>query len=230
MILSLYYSLLPFLKGKEIKSIRDILKEVFGYDEFVFQYHLDKKDNLFEKYANGLISNITKLSVPQGINDDYGDDFSGDIVFHESFSNLLDIIHLFLSIHFPLIIEGEAGSGKKTAIKYISQLLGYNLKHYQIIESTTIDDLLGKEVIKPDEGKLFFLEKSELYNAIIEEDFNINYSNERKEYEEINSIIFIENIEQASPYLLETMIPFFDSPLNETLLPFGQEGKKKHII
>ena len=224
MILSIYYSLLPFFKNKEIKSIIDILKEVFGYKKFEIQYHLDNKEDLFESFANGLKSKRTKLSVPQVANDSNDDD--DEIVFHESFINLLDIIHLSLSIHFPLIIEGEVGSGKKTAINYISKKLGYKLIHYQITESTTIEELLGKEVIKPDDEQLFFLEKSELFNAVIEEDFITNSTNENKKYDEF-TIIFIENIEHASPYLLEAMIPFFDNSLSEILLPFGQEGKKK---
>ena len=66
---------------------------------------------MFKKYDNGLKSNRTKLSIPKVINDDNDDDFPVNFVFNESFSNLFDIIHLSLSIHFPLIIVGEDGNG-----------------------------------------------------------------------------------------------------------------------
>ena len=240
MILAIYYSLIPFLQKDEINSIINILKQIFISEEMYFfikdnefirfefsQENREENENVFKISANDISSYSTGLSIirPDKDKDYYEDTDEMKLEFHESFNNLLEIIHFAISIHFPLIIEGETGCGKKTAIYYISQVLGFHLINFQITELTTLDDLFGKEVIKTDDENLFIIEKTDFYNAVIENDEN--EENKEVNYNETNSIIFLENIEQASPSILEALIPFFDKSISKFLLPFGQEGKMK---
>ena len=243
MILAIYYSLLPFLQKEEVEYLIELLEKIFisqnvyfikdNNNKFLkFQFQELENDieqnNPFKQTANEIISYSTGLSIRinnEENKEDENDNFD-EIQFHKSFNNLLDIIHLSLFIHIPLIIEGETGNGKKTAIYYIAKLLKYHILNIQITESTTIEELFCKEVINPDSDKLFFLEKTELYNAIIKSNYNFDEPNE-KEINENNTIIFLENIEQASPSILEALIPLFDESLPTFLLPFGLEGNKK---
>ena len=202
-----------------------------------------KKDNRIHSKATGLSLLIKNKNNNNILDDDYyydnnqsfnninGYDYDNNndypnyeneinnFYFHQSFNNLLDAIHLSLTIHFPIIIEGETGTGKFSAIEYISNELNYKLIKYQMTESTTIDDLFGKEIIKPNNKELFVVEETEFYKTVFETNSNI--------YNATNSIILLENIEEASQSILEALIPLFDNSFPTMLLPYGKEGKKK---
>ena len=251
LILAIFYSFEPFMNDNEIDLLINILKEIFvnlndkiiekdnRFSHFQFyvkeierdsQTFLENNSNqskaLIIKENDSLISNRTGLKIKNEKITSFSCLNGETLDFNDSFERLLDIIHMSISIHFPLIIEGEAGSGKNKALNYISQILGYELIKYQINESTTIDDLFGKEIINPNDKRLFFLEKSKLFFAIIDSDDELE-ENHLEDYNESNSIILFENIEQASPALLEALIPFFDQSLDKILLPFGEEARKK---
>ena len=250
MILAIYYSIISFLNENEVDNFIKLLKEAFKEQNAFFIFKNNKFVN-FEFYFSRDIGNDEKPLLKKGdriyskgtglslliqnknndndeyfndnydydnLNHNYGNEM-GEIYFHQSFKDLLDAIHLSLSIHFPLIIEGETGTGKNSAIEYISNELNYKLIKYQITESTTIDDLFGKEIIKPNHKELFVLEETEFYKTVMETD--------EKGYDETNSIILLENIEEASQSILEALIQLFDSNEPTILLPYGIKGKKK---
>ena len=207
--------------------------------EFYYSPDTQKDEKPFLKKGDRIYSKGTGLSLLiQNKNNDnseyFNDNYENDnddihnnlnydneingIYFHQSVKDLLDVIHLSLVIHFPLIIEGETGTGKNSAIEYISNELNYKLIKYQITESTTIEDLFGKEIIKPNHKELFILEETEFYKAVLETD--------EKGYDE-KSIILLENIEEASQSILEALIQLFDTNEKTILLPYGKEGIKK---
>ena len=63
----------------------------------------DNSDNFNDNY--GYDNDYNNLNL------NYDDEING-IYYHQSFKDLYNVIHLFLVIHFPLIIEGETGTGK----------------------------------------------------------------------------------------------------------------------
>jgi hypothetical protein len=137
--------------------------------------------------------------------------------FH-SFVETIDILHFSISIHYPVIIEGSSGKGKHTAITFLANYLGYNLISISISSSTTIEDLFCKIMPERRNGKLeFILFKSRLLEAI---DSRTAIS---------NTIIIIEDLHQASPAVLDSLIPLFDTSKSSLFLPNGDIIKKAPI-
>ena len=60
---------------------------------------------------------------------------------------MCDVILFGLSLDLPIILEGEAGQGKQTAIHYMSRKLGLDIINIVISKSTKVDDLLLKIII-----------------------------------------------------------------------------------
>ena len=90
------------------------------------------------------------------------------MIFTKKFSEMCDIILFELSLKLPIILEGEEGQGKQTAIHYMSQNLGLDIINIVISKSTKVDDLLMKIIIeKSDIGEILVKnQKTELYKAI----------------------------------------------------------------
>ncbi len=127
------------------------------------------------------------------------------------------IAFILVATHFPLIIEGSSGKGKKTAIDYIKEILGYEIVYIPISSSTTVDNLFCK--INPiHNGKelTFELIESDLLKSIK------TGASERK-------IIVIENLEQASSNILDALIPVFEFSRDKILLPTGDYENKGTI-
>ena len=67
-----------------------------------------------------------------------------NIYFTKKFSELCDVLYFGLVTRTPVILEGESGIGKQTAINYIAKLLGLEIINIVISNSTKVDDLLKK--------------------------------------------------------------------------------------
>ena len=135
-----------------------------------------------------------------------------------TFKEMLDYIHLSISTSYPLIIKGNTGIGKKTAINYICKRIGYEIVHIYLSNSTSLEDLFCKVVlVQENNQKKFKTIRSKLLDAI-----------ERKN-NETNYIILIENLEQASPNILEALIPIFDNSEDYILLPTGEQIFKSNF-
>jgi hypothetical protein len=73
--------------------------------------------------------------------------YDKDIFFTKKFSEMCDTILFALSLRIPIILEGEAGQGKQTAIHYMAKKLGLDIINIVISKSTKVDDLLLKIII-----------------------------------------------------------------------------------
>lgn len=126
---------------------------------------------------------------------------------------MLEYCHLSIYSHFPVIIKGNTGSGKNTAINYLAKFLGFDLIEFSLSNSTTLEDLFCKEIPIQEGDKIKFLTiRSKLLEAI-----------ENKEQK--NVIIYLKNIEQASPNILEALIPVFDKSRKQILISTGTIDK-----
>ena len=64
---------------------------------------------------------------------------------------MINIIHLGLSLNVPVVLEGNIGQGKQTAIKYVLELIGLKSLNIQLATSTKEVDLFVKIAVYKDE-------------------------------------------------------------------------------
>ena len=132
------------------------------------------------------------------------------IFFTKKFSEMCDIILFGLSLRLPIILEGETGQGKQTAIHYMAQRLGLDIINIVISKSTKVDDLLMKIIIeKSNTGEILVKnQETELYKAIKCTD----------EYPK--KLILFQGINNASPAVLDVLNSIF-TPDAKILLSNG---------
>jgi MoxR-like ATPase len=104
-------------------------------------FSFGNKNNL-----NGMKSIITNAFIPC-IKNDYP---KLKPAFTPKFVEMLNIIHLGLSLNCTTVIEGQIGQGKQTAIKFLSEILGFKLLVIQLSSSNKEEDLLGKVIVDKD--------------------------------------------------------------------------------
>ena len=128
-IFSIYFALHLYFDTKSKKEkFLNILKDV--NPRFNIEISEDKTVPFkFDTYNIGLKS--------KEINKETGYHLS----FIEPFNKLLNFIHTSLAFQIPLILEGQIGLGKKTAINYIAKILGKNIIYFSISNTTTVEDL-----------------------------------------------------------------------------------------
>ena len=143
---------------------------------------------LYSKWSNlSIISNDIK-------------EVENKLAFIKPFNKLLEHIHISIAIHYPLIIEGETGKGKKSAINYMANILGYDVVYFNISNSTTVEDLFCKKMPIEKDGNMIFKDiRSLLLDAI---DSKIN--------KEKKNIIILDNLQLANSNVLESLVPVFD--------------------
>ena len=145
---------------------------------------------------------------------------NNNLAFIKPFNKLLEHIFLSIAIHFPLIIEGETGKGKKTAIYYIAKILGYEVIYFNILNSTTVDDLFCKQMPIEKDGNMVFKDmRSLLLDAI---DANVE---SKKNY-----IIILDNIQNANSNIIESLIPLFDIKTKSILVQGEEIIKREYNI
>ena len=140
------------------------------------------------------------------------------IFFTKKFSEICDIILFGLSLRMPIILEGETGQGKQTAIHYMATRLGLDIINIVISKSTKVDDLLMKIIIEKSEtGEILVKnQETELYNAIKCTD----------EYPK--KLILFQGINNASPAVLDVLNSIF-TPNARILLSNGSILKKGNM-
>ena len=196
------------------------------------------KQKPLEIQDNTLKSNFTKIGIELVKNDLYFEDDEIDepkpelnkdiqknISFTTPFNKMINYIHFSLALYIPLIIEGQIGIGKRTAIKYIASILNLKEVYFSISNSTTVEDLFCKTVpIQKESGLEFIESRSKLLDVIDSAQF------EDKSLE--NRIIILDNLQEASNNILESLIPVFDETKNRIFLPNGTTVSKRkfHII
>ena len=111
--------------NKKFKMILNkILPDFYDVKEKIEEddYEIEIEDKVPFKFLNDeLHSEWSNLSI---ISCDLKEDDDCKLAFIKPFNKLLEHIFLSISIHYPLIIEGGTGKGKKSAIYYISKILG----------------------------------------------------------------------------------------------------------
>ena len=169
--------------------------------------HIDHKENIL-----GVTSNISNLFLKCTTAQECKD----KVAFTGSFNDLLDLLHMTLTIHNPLILEGPPGQGKHTAIYYIANMLNIDIVHIMISQSTKVEDLFGKDVISRQQDGIHVNMVETQFIKIIKSADNL----------EKKSLIILENINSASPALLNALVPVFDTYSSSILLPNGSTCNK----
>ena len=160
----------------------------------------------------GVMSNITNLFIECSS----AHECKINVAFTKSFNDLIDLIHMVLVIHNPLILEGLPGQGKHTAIYYIANMLNIEIVHIIISQSTKVEDLFGKETITRQSDGIHVEMVETQFVKIIK---SSNDSDKR-------FLIILENINSSSPALLNALVPVFNSHSTSILLPNGSTIEK----
>ena len=120
------------------------------------QYVLEYKNSYVSSIASGL-----KISI------DFKPDLKTDKKFTPLFNKLIDLIHFGICTSTSLILEGNPGQGKRTAINYVCKILNFDVENIIITKSFSVKDLFKKTIIETKE-KSIELSKitSQLYNIL----------------------------------------------------------------
>ena len=223
---AIYFALnLNFETKTKREKFFNLLKEINPeFENKLNEKDLDKKDNPFVinlPTNTTLTSNWTGLTIKT---DKIVVDKKSNLFFIRPFNKLLSYIHTSFALNIPLILEGQIGIGKKTAINYISKTLGKNVIYFSISNSTTVEDLFCKTIpIQTEYGIEFHIARSKLLDVIDSSKYNDKSLN--------NSVIIIDNLQQASNNVLESLIPVFDEKKKTIFLPNGDTvNKGKYYI
>ena len=136
--------------------------------------------------------------------------------FTTKFVEMLNIIHLGLSLNAPIVLEGLIGQGKQTAIKYLSEILGLKLLNIQLASSNKEEDLLGKIVVDKDK------ETNATVIKVNETDLmNILRSKSVEKY-----LIVFNDLQNASDAVKEKIANICDRHQKYVLLPDGNTLNK----
>jgi hypothetical protein len=123
-----------------------------------------------------------------------------NIYFTKKFAELCNVLYFSLVTRTPIILEGESGIGKQTAIYYIAKLVGLEVINIVISNSTKVDDLLLKIIIekKKETGDIEVKNnETELYKAL-----NCKDNNPKK-------LILFQGINNSSPAVLDILSSIF---------------------
>ena len=139
--------------------------------------------------------------------------------FTNIFVEMVNLIHLGISLNETIILEGQIGQGKQTAIKYISELLGLKLLNIQLASSNKEEDLLGKVIV----------DKDKKTNATI---IKVNETDLMKILKNKNVdkyLIVFNDIQNASDAVKEKIANICDRHQDYILLPDGETINKPKI-
>ena len=112
-------------------------------------YDFNDDEFPFEINENKIVSKRTNLKCDFKTKTEINEIFK-HIFFTKKFSEICDLIHFSISTKVPLLLEGENGQGKKTAINLISELNGLKIIHKVLSKSTKSEELLMNMIITKD--------------------------------------------------------------------------------
>lgn len=172
---------------------------------------------------------ITPLKLENGIlksDNDYILSFSSsdltktNIVITKTTQTMCDRIFSALSLDIPIIIRGPSGTGKSLVADYVANLMQdfankQNVIRIQLSGSTTVEDLFGRYSIKNDnESNTFDYIPTKLFNAVSEKS-------------QVKSLIIIEELNLASPSLVDALTCLFDNNPESMIMKTNGETEKK---
>ena len=124
------YYLLKGLNEKREEKI-NVINNIFGVNKY-YDNKLDKspieivknvKESFVKSKLNDLIMNINPQIEKKAIKEkDKEKENNNSLVFTYKIKEIIDAIHFSLSSKTPLILEGEYGQGKKSAIEYYAKM------------------------------------------------------------------------------------------------------------
>ena len=209
--------------NKEIKYNIDELADLRSMNDELFQSPLEIQDNILKSKFTEISINFSK-NIKNDDKPEMKENISDDLLFFSiPFNKLINYIHFSFALNIPLIIEGQIGIGKKTAIKYVANILKLKEIYFSISNTTTIEDLFCKTIPKQtDTGLKFEESRSKFLDAIDSSKYETNE----------NCLIILDNLQEASNNILESLIPVFDETKNKIFLPNGETVSKCkfHII
>jgi len=131
------------------------------------------------------------------------------------FKELIEILHFGIFSEIPILIEGISNMGKMRAINYLKEILNYKIIPIRLTKNTKVEELFIKRKIDKEKGKFNIDEIDTTF-------FDVLKDKQKAE----NSIILFENLNQASPSVLDKLGEIFDKTKTELLLPNGSKLKK----
>ena len=175
-------------------------------------FSFGNKNNL-----NGMKSIITNAFIPC-IKNDYP---KLKPAFTTKFVEMLNIIHLGLSLNCTTVIEGQIGQGKQTAIKFLSEILGFKSLVIQLSSSNKEEDLLGKVIVDKDK------KTNNTVIKINETDLLKVLKNQGKTDEKY--LIVFNDLQNASDAVKEKIANICDRHQKHVLLPDGNTINKPEL-
>ena len=175
-------------------------------------FSFGNKNNL-----NGMKSIITNAFIPC-IKNDYP---KLKPAFTPKFVEMLNIIHLGLSLNCSIVIEGQIGQGKQTAIKFLSEILGFKLLVIQLSSSNKEEDLLGKVIVDKDKktnNTVIKVNETDLMKVLK------NQGNTDEKY-----LIVFNDLQNASDAVKEKIANICDRHQKHVLLPDGNTINKPEL-
>ncbi|EAY06656.1 hypothetical protein TVAG_322760 [Trichomonas vaginalis G3] len=144
-----------------------------------------------------------------------------NIVFTKTTQTMCDRIFTALSFDIPIIIQGPTGTCKSMLADYVANSIKdfANNNHVikiQLSRSTTVEDLFGRNSIKVDKNgnKTFDYIPTELFKAATEGSPH-------------RSLIIIEELNLASPSLIDALTSLFDNNPNSKIMKTNGESENK---
>ena len=220
--LAIHLSLKFNINNNQKKNFKKIINKIFPDFYYIKNENVDEENevedvNPFVFSGEELQSNWSNLSI---ISCDLNEEVDCNLAFIKPFNKLLEHIFLSIAIHYPLIIEGGTGKGRKSAIYYFAKILGYEVIYFNISNSTTVDDLFCKKMPVEKNGNMAFVDiRSLLLDGI---DANIE--------KEKNCIIILDNLQQANSNVLESLVPLFDIKAKSILVQGEEIIKRSYNI
>ena len=209
-----------FLNGLNEKREKQDINSIFEINEYYNDDDIDDppieiiEEDYKEPFLKSKLTNL-ELYIPpsQTIKQTERDEEKNNLVFISKMKEIIDVIHFGISLKIPLVLEGEYGQGKLSAVKYYAKMANLELIEIQIFKTTKVDDLLCKTAFKKNKnGDLIFEDsKTPLYHAIECED---NFP---------KKLIVFEGINNASPAVLEILNSIYGKKGTNILLPNGSK-------
>ena len=219
--LIIYYSARGLLENRESKTLEQLCEIVNllnppeeALEKLVSPIFIDEEEGI-----KGVRSKITNLIIKTP----FVKEIEKEIAFTPQFNEMIEIIHFGLVNNVPVILEGMPGQGKQLCINYISELLGYEVVNIMISQSTKVEDLLGKYIITKDKNKniKIILNETKLSKAL---------KKQKDENQASKELIFVfNNLNNASPAVLELLTSIFDKNQENVLLSDGSTIPKNPI-
>ncbi|KAK8878640.1 hypothetical protein M9Y10_005420 [Tritrichomonas musculus] len=221
--LSIFRVVGGLLSKKKRTALYEIIKKDVdpNFPSYFVEYEKELKEqkpNLVcpKSGTKGILSTYTNLLVPSSSAHSYNDSKKKGIAYTPLFCDILDVLHLGMSVRNPVILEGPPGQGKHTAIEYIANMMNVEVIYITISQSTKVDDLLGKlKIDRREDGIHVQMVKSRLAETISLSSDIVGMP-----------IIVIENINNATPAVLNVLFSIFNIEIKSILLPSGETMQK----